>query len=371
MYQAEIHKLYRKNESLMNFRFLVERRKVFWRYGSIILAALLLEFLTSLYFGLTYTNYRFKFELPDFLWMLLLMFFLLEGMRYINHILDKEYPWENYPSKRPLFQLLYNGFYAIGIILVVRLMTVQVNWFFLKKNLIVFNDEMMIMIMAAGLTLIIIFVEFGVYLLKRYRYSLAELEKFKKENVEFNLEMLKNQVNPHFLFNSLNTLSSLIFRDQEAAASFVRQLARVYRYVLENKETRLVVLKHELEILDSYIYLQNIRYGDNITFQIAVDDDKKDWHIAPLTLQMLIENAIKHNIISREKPLLIDIHTDEYNNIVVKNTLQKKRNLAYSSGIGLKNIRSRYLFLIDRKLRVLEGSGYFTVKVPLIRNNLP
>jgi LytS/YehU family sensor histidine kinase len=297
------------------------------------------------------------------------MYFLLEGVRIINRTLDENYPWERNSGKRFLYQLIADVLYAVAIITAVRFLTIQLKSIFLNGGLVVLKDELTILFLAIGLTGIIIFIEFGVYILNRYRYSLAELERFKKENIEFNLEMLKNQVNPHFLFNSLNTLSSLIFRNQESAASFVRQLARVYRYVLENKETKLVTLHNELEILDSYVFLQSIRYGENISFDVRVINEKKDWYIAPLTLQMLIENAIKHNVISKGNPLQIDIFTDQYNNIVVRNSLQKKGSITYSSGIGLKNIRSRYTFLIDRKIRVLEGNGYFTVKVPLIEKN--
>jgi sensor histidine kinase YesM len=370
MYLSEFYKLYAENDFVMNYQFLAGRKKKFWRYGSILLTAIFLKILIDLSFGLTYTHYQFTFSLQELIWIFILVFLLLEGIRYININLDKKYPWENSPAKRLVYQLLSNGIYAIGIIIFIRFLAFQFEHFFLNKNLIIFRDEVTILLLAIGLTLLIIFIEFGIYILNRYRYSLAELERFKKENVEFNLEMLKNQVNPHFLFNSLNTLSSLIFQDQESAASFVRQLARVYRYVLENKETKLVMLKNELEILESYIYLQNIRYGENISFNVSVDEEKRNWQIAPLTLQMLIENAIKHNVVSRGKPLFIDIYTDPYNNIVVKNTLQKKKMQTYSSGIGLKNIRSRYAFLIDRKLRVLEGNEYFTVKVPLIENSI-
>ena len=369
MYLSEFHKLYAESDFVMNYQFLAGRKKKFWRYGSILLTAIFLKILIDLSFGLTYTNYQFTFSLQEFIGIFILVFLLLEGIRYININLDIKYPWENSPAKRLVYQLVSNGIYAIGIIICIRFLAFQFEHFFLNKDLLIFRDEVTILLLAIGLTLLIIFIEFGIYILNRYRYSLAELERFKKENVEFNLEMLKNQVNPHFLFNSLNTLSSLIFQDQESAASFVRQLARVYRYVLENKETKLVKLKNELEILDSYIYLQNIRYGENISFKVSVDEEKRNWQIAPLTLQMLIENAIKHNVVSKGKPLFIDIYTDPYNNIVVKNALQKKKTQTYSSGIGLKNIRSRYAFLIDRKLRVLEGNEYFTVKVPLIENS--
>jgi LytS/YehU family sensor histidine kinase len=294
------------------------------------------------------------------------MFILIEGIRKINRRLDASLPWERSAGKRLLYQFWLDTIFAILVILIVRLLIIGIQSLLFEEFLIIFKNEMKIIGIFLFLTFIIVFIDFGIFILKKYRNSLAELERFKKENIEFNLEMLKNQVNPHFLFNSLNTLSSLIFTEQKAAAKFVRQLAKVYRYILENKETRMVRLRDELEILESYTYMQQFRFGENITFEFKIDEKKKSWKIVPLSLQMLIENAIKHNVISKKRPLKIEVFTDEYKNVVVKNNLQKKEKVSYSSGIGLKNIRSRYEYLNNRKIRVLEGKDYFIVKIPLV-----
>ncbi len=178
--------------------------------------------------------------------------------------------------------------------------------------------------------------------------------------------MLRNQVNPHFLFNSLNTLSSLIYENQDTAAEYIRKLSRVYRYVLEQKEKELVKLKTELDFIKAYIYLYELRFTNMLTFEIKISDESKDCFIAPMTLQMLIENAVKHNIVSKKKQLTIKISSkDEY--LVISNNLQKKQIKEYSSELGLKNIKSRYAFISDKEVIVEETNEHFTVKIPLIK----
>jgi LytS/YehU family sensor histidine kinase len=214
--------------------------------------------------------------------------------------------------------------------------------------------------------LISVLIDLGFFLLNKWRFSLAELERFKKENIEFHFEMLKNQVNPHFLFNSLNTLSSLIYANQDTAAKFVRQLARVYRYVLENRDKEVISLKDELTFLQSYIYLINLRFSENLKVEIDIPEKMQQKYVAPMTLQMLIENAIKHNVVSQKKPLTIQIYADMFDHITITNNLQKKEVREYSSNIGLKNISSRYGFITDRKVIVEENPEYFKVRIPLL-----
>jgi LytS/YehU family sensor histidine kinase len=218
------------------------------------------------------------------------------------------------------------------------------------------------------ITTTITIIDLGIFLLEKWRFSLAELERFKKENAEFQFESLRNQVNPHFLFNSLNTLSSLIFQDQEKAGSFVRELSDVYRYILENRDRELVSLKKELEILKSYIYLILLRFEQNLSVKIDIPNRLDNLLIPPLTLQMLVENATKHNIISKRKPLKIQIFSaDDY--LVVSNNLQQKETRTYSSKLGLENIKSRYNYLTDKAVEITDGPDNYIVKIPLIKNN--
>jgi sensor histidine kinase YesM len=197
-----------------------------------------------------------------------------------------------------------------------------------------------------------------------WRKTLVETEKLKKEHIEAQYETLKNQVNPHFLFNSLNVLTTLVHKDADLSEQFVRQLAHVYRYVLNSRDKEIVPLEEELQQLQAYIFLMKIRFGESL----QVDFDTKSGenkYIAPLTLQMLVENALKHNEVSKLKPLHIAVYF-EADFIVVRNNLQLRNRVAESTSVGLANIRARYSFLSTQKVLIEEENGFFTVKIPLV-----
>jgi LytS/YehU family sensor histidine kinase len=195
-----------------------------------------------------------------------------------------------------------------------------------------------------------------------------QLFGLQEENIISQFESLKAQVNPHFLFNSLNVLSSLIFIDPNKAAKFVRQLSKVYRYVLEHKDLDTIRLRDEEPFIDSYIFLLKTRFDQNLTVEKDLPETIMDKRVAPMVIQLLIENAIKHNVVSKVKPLTIRLHlSDEY--LEVRNNLQLKSSTEVSSGIGLKNIRKRYEYLTNKKVEVLETDGFFTVRIPLIEND--
>jgi two-component system, LytTR family, sensor kinase len=199
-------------------------------------------------------------------------------------------------------------------------------------------------------------------LLMAARREKAELEK---HYVASQLEGLRNQVNPHFLFNSLNTLIYLIPEAPDKAVRFVQQLSKVYRYVLESRDEKVIPLKTELEFLQAYIFLLRERFGDNLRVDINNLEERQKENIVPLTLQMLLENAIKHNIISSEKPLKIDIF-GENGHIVVRNNLQKKNQVMDSTGVGLDNIRARYQMLTDKEVKISASDKEYKVIVPFI-----
>jgi LytS/YehU family sensor histidine kinase len=204
----------------------------------------------------------------------------------------------------------------------------------------------------------------ALYLNERYRKSLAEVERFRKENAEYQFEMLKLQLNPHFLFNSLNTLSSLVHEDRDNAAEFIRRLSDVYRYVLQNRSKELVTLKEEMDFIRAFAFLQELRFRGMIFFHIDIKNDVLERRIAPMTLQLLIENAVKHNVASMKTPLNIKIISLE-NRISVVNNIQLKNEFP-GTGVGLKNISSRYAFLSDRKVEIIKDEHKFEVIVPLI-----
>ncbi len=197
--------------------------------------------------------------------------------------------------------------------------------------------------------------------------TIAEKATLERQNVESQLEGLRNQVNPHFLFNSLNTLVYLIPEDADKAVRFVQQLSKVYRYVLESRDAKIIPLAEELEFLKSYIFLLKERFGDNLQIELRDLDKREHTAIVPLTLQMLFENAIKHNIISTEKPLRIEVFA-ENGHLVVRNNLQRKNQVMDSTGVGLQNIKDRYRMLTDSEAEVIVSREYFTVILPAIES---
>jgi hypothetical protein len=216
-------------------------------------------------------------------------------------------------------------------------------------------------------TLTVVAIYESIYFMNELRKSVEEKELLKRESLYAQLDALKTQVNPHFLFNNLNTLSSIIPEDPRRAVDFVQQLAKVYRHILEVKDEQSIPLKEELDVLKAYAFLLKTRFGENLDIMITVPEEKLSKKIIPLSLQILMENAIKHNIVSAEKPLKIDVFA-ENGTLVVSNNLQKKNQLIESTGIGLDNIRNRYRLLSDKEVEVKENSSDFIVSIPLIDN---
>jgi two-component system, LytTR family, sensor kinase len=189
----------------------------------------------------------------------------------------------------------------------------------------------------------------------------------KRESLKAQLDALRTQVNPHFLFNNLNTLSSVIPEDPKRAVDFVLQLAKVYRHILEVKDEQTIQLKDELDVMKAYAFLLQTRFGTNLDINIDVPEEKLQRKVVPLSLQILMENAIKHNIVSCDKPLKIEVFAQN-GKLVVSNNLQKKNQVNESTGIGLDNIRNRYRLLSEKQVEVTESNGNFTVSIPLIEN---
>lgn len=198
-----------------------------------------------------------------------------------------------------------------------------------------------------------------------WRKSMQEKETLKREGLAAEFETLKSQINPHFLFNSLNTLTSLIEEQPDIATEFIQKLSGVYRYVLTQKDKDLVSLHDELQFVKSYIYLNQIRFGKNLYVKISVDPGVQDRKLVTLSLQMLIENAIKHNIISAQKPLTIRIETQGHR-VVVSNNLQRKQVMNESNGIGLNNIVHRYHLLCREPVEITDTGSCFEVSLPLL-----
>ncbi|HET9824544.1 MAG TPA: histidine kinase [Chitinophagaceae bacterium] len=229
---------------------------------------------------------------------------------------------------------------------------------------------LLIAILISGIVLAL--VQAGVYEGLFYFMRVRKLEQEKEELLRINLQSqfdsLKQQVNPHFLFNSINTVSSLIDKDPEKAKKFLVEMSKVYRYLLQANEEQLVTLETELKFVEPYFHLLKTRFNEGLDLNIQIDNGCKNFLLPALTLQLLIENAIKHNVVEKEKPLTISIATNN-GFLSVVNNLQKKRNQIASTKIGLANIMAKYKLLNEREIIVKETDDKFTVLIPLIQNN--
>ncbi|MCE1199419.1 MAG: histidine kinase, partial [Marinilabiliales bacterium] len=190
-------------------------------------------------------------------------------------------------------------------------------------------------------------------------------QELKEEKMRYHFETLKNQLNPHFLFNSLHTLSSLIYSDVAVADQFILKLSSVYRYILDQQETKMVDLSKELTFVRDFFYLQQLRDGNRIQLEVSIDDPTP-YRILPVSLQLLVENALKHNAASTENPLLIRISKHEEGYLKVENNIQPKQHFGDTFKIGLKNLGERVAMITGKELKVSATEAYFTVLVPIL-----
>ena len=198
-----------------------------------------------------------------------------------------------------------------------------------------------------------------------WRKAIEREQILREENLKYKYRNLKSQVNPHFLFNSLNTLSELVYDDAKKADDYIQKLSGVYRYVLENEETDLISLKEEIKFIQQYFNLQKVRDNDKIFLEIDVKREE-EFKIIPVSLQLLVENALKHNSMSLDNPLVVKIANDvDY--VIVSNTIQRKNILENSTQKGLSNLKERVRLIMGRELIVNEYTNQFVVKLPIIR----
>lgn len=208
------------------------------------------------------------------------------------------------------------------------------------------------------------------YMLEKYKESVQERETFLELSVAQEFDALKNQVNPHFLFNCFNTLSSLISEDKQQAELFLNELSKVYRYLLRNNEDGLSTVDNEVKFIKSYYKLLQTRHGEAVKLNIQIDKRYDSYLLPSLSLQLLVENVVKHNVLSKQDPQVIDIFTTAGNKLVINNNLRRRTIKAPSNKVGLENIKAKYHLLKQPGFQVMEDDKNFTVVLPLIWNNV-
>lgn len=330
-------------------------KKPWWRLGLNVGAAVLIP-LYLLFDGQTALYFKIMF-----------LIFTNDFLQAVAHVyiyarLDEKYDWIRQPRQRTIWGIVCHILATIVVYFMVSGFDIwllfdvhPVDGFFMLLS--------MWYIPAALIPMVLAFSVAGEFW-KNWKAAIVNEEKLKAEMMSYKYESLKNQVNPHFLFNSFNVLLNLVDQDQETAKEFIRKLSQLYRNVLEVGDNELIPLKDELEFIQSYIFLLKIRFEEKL--QVAIDLPLQDSDmVVPMVLQTLIENAVKHNAASRDVPLKIRIFRDN-DRIFVINNLNTIQLMEKSSQKGLKNIQQRYAFFSDEQMETIQTSDEFRVSIPIL-----
>ncbi len=298
----------------------------------------------------------------SYLYTILLAFLIWQGNRYLLFTLRSYFNWYNKPVKKLTALLMAVSFYTIPLS-----MLMLTGWYHIFENGIVNWDK--VYLSTSIIMICVIFITHvyeTVFLVRDSENEMIRNEQLERAKAEAQLEALKNQIDPHFIFNSLNTLSHLIEHDSLKALKFNDTLAGVYRYILQNKIRDLVLLRDELEFVSDYYTLLEIRFGKGISMRLHIaESDLDNFLIPPISIQALVENAIKHNEFSSNHPICIEIRR-EGDHILVKNNLNKVKRQLHSAGIGLKNLSARYELITNRQMVFEEKPGIFSVSLPVL-----
>ncbi len=283
------------------------------------------------------------------------------GCMSIVMLLWKKFPWEQAPFRHLILEIIMITTYTLIFSSLL---------YFLERrywNIHKVENLGMEILTTILITYLITSVHESVFFYRQWKYNFSKSVRLERDNIEARYEALRAQINPHFLFNSLNSLTTMV-GDNKPVVDYVQNLSELLRYMLKSGEKELVLLRDEVEITKSYIRLQMMRFPETLDIRVDVPENFYHYAIPPLVLQMLVENSIKHNIISREKPLTVEI-TASKDSITVVNNIQKKSGVD-STGQGLKNITGRYRFFTNRKIEINETDEIFSVQIPLLQIEL-
>ena len=335
------------------------------RLVMVIVIPILSFIIPIVFMGCRFNRYP-LFSWDKYVTTLVITSVLWMGSRQIMIYSRKKYPLFKEVRTRLIYQSIYMFLFTIVFN---NLLGYIADHFVFNYGFRSSGIDMLISTNSASIfcTIMIIAIYESIYFMNELRASVEESENLKRESLSAQLNALRSQVNPHFLFNNLNTLSSLIPENPVHAVDFVQQLSKVYRHILEVKDEKSILLKDELDLLNAYTFLLKTRFDKNLDVTIDIPTEKLQKRIVPLSLQILMENAIKHNIVSADKPLHIDISTLN-GSLVVSNNLQMKNQVNECTGIGLDNIRNRYKLISEKPVKVTSNDNNFTVSIPLIDN---
>jgi sensor histidine kinase YesM len=280
----------------------------------------------------------------------------------VNMFFRKQYPSYKETSKRFLFCLT-------ATVITTSLFLLVCIWGYQVIPVLAYpvTENLVITFLLVGIIFNIVSssIHEAFYTFGKFRETLVETEQLKKEHLQQQFDSLKSQVNPHFLFNTLSSLSALVAEDADKADDFLNDMSRVYRYMLRSNHQDWVTLQQELVFIHSYCQLLKTRYGNSISVQVEADEKYSNYMLPPLTLQLLLDNAIKHNSTGKQQPLQICITTGNNNTLIVKNNLQKKQKSIHNHAVGLKSLSAKFDLQNLPGFLVTETETEFVVTVPL------
>jgi len=279
------------------------------------------------------------------------------GCMAIVQFLWKKFPWQQYPAKHLFLEITIIFVYTMTFSSLVYIIELKLEIFPPAENLYIHA------VITLLITYLITAIHESVYFYYQWKYNFSKSIRLQRDTIEAKYESLKSQVNPHFLFNSLNSLTTIVDENPKAV-DYIGNLSEFLRYMLGSHEKEFVLIRDEIQILEKYLSLQKSRFQDNLSIEINVPDRFYHFAVPPLVLQMLVENCLKHNIISKEKPLRISI-TAEKESVFIENNLQKKSGVT-STGQGLRNIAERYCLFTTREVKITKTSTIFKVEIPLL-----
>lgn len=300
---------------------------------------------------------------PSVLLSLTYTYILGYGSTFIVTKIENIYSWLDHPKKK--FFLHFVTLAGFSFIISAIVFYVFAYIMFEEKKWLTLAEVIHQAKLPALISISIAAFFTGADFLKNWKNEAVRAERLEKEKMATQYESLRNQVNPHFLFNSLNALSELVYENQELAVKYIRQLSLVYRYVLDSRNQEIASLNDELHFLESFIFLQKIRFGENLRVEIHIEGNDSEF-ILPLSLQILFENVIKHNVVSEADPLKIDIFRKE-NYLIIKNKINLKQSMDYGTGIGLENIKMRYKYLTEFPVIIRDEEECFIVEIPILK----
>ena len=349
----------------------IQRVHTFSEFKKGSLLCLKIALILTFVFSILNQQYELDGILRTFIISSLYSFGLGFGNGLINNLLDKKWDWLTQTNTRIYLGIVGTVLYTIPIVLLINylifvvLQKLPANEFFSERMIWV---HLFYIILSLAIST---FMHARSFMINWKQASKIEVtqQKIIAGTASAKFESLKNQIDPHFLFNSLNVLSSLIEENPENAQRFTTSLSKIYRYVLEQKDKELVSVEEELSFAKTYMNLLKMRFENSLDYELKIDVIPEDAKVVPLSLQLLLENTVKHNIVSEQKPLRIVIFI-ENNYLVVQNDFQKKEVLQERRGLGLQNIVNRYGIITDRKVIIDQNEKTFTVKIPILTKQI-